>query len=122
MPAAYLGPRAKVGHSAFNRGCEIGGTVENSVLAQGVSVAEGAHVSYSVLLPGVRVEDGAVVEYAILGENCRVGRQCRVGAAPEASAPDTWGLAVLAPECEVEEGRTVPAGTMLDRSGKETAR
>lgn len=118
-PPAFLSPSARVSHSAFNRGSEIGGTVENSVLSQGVHVAEGAVVSYSVLLPGVQVEPGAEVRYAIVGEGCRVGRNCRVGAAPESTPAEQWGLTVLAPGCALEEGRAVPAGTMLDRQGEE---
>ncbi|MEI3304821.1 MAG: hypothetical protein V8R40_01615 [Dysosmobacter sp.] len=71
---------------------------------------EGARVSYSVLLPGTVVEPGAVVEYAILGENCRIGAglpgrrhagECRTRGA--------WGLTVLAPGCQVAQGRQVAA-------------
>ena len=49
-PAAFLGGDAKVNHSAFNRGCELEGTVQNSVLSQGVIVA-----------PGCKLEAGRVV-------------------------------------------------------------
>ncbi|MFR1616580.1 MAG: glucose-1-phosphate adenylyltransferase subunit GlgD [Dysosmobacter welbionis] len=56
-------------------------------------------MSQSVLFPGVTVEPGAVVEYAILGEGCRIGRNCRLGGTPEETAPDPWGLTVLAPGC-----------------------
>jgi glucose-1-phosphate adenylyltransferase len=121
-PAAYLGRNAKVTHSAFNRGSEIEGTVENSVLSQGITVAEDAKVSYSVLLPGVTVEAGATVEYAILGENCHIGRDCHVGAAPETLPPEDWGLTVLAPGCRLTDGQNVPAKTMLDQQGKEVRR
>jgi glucose-1-phosphate adenylyltransferase len=120
-PAAFLGENALVTHSAFNRGSELYGRIENSVLAQNVFVGEGAVVSYSVLLPGVRVEAGAVVQYAILGENCRVGENSRIGAAPESTSPEQWGLAVLAPDCEVAGGRVVLPKTMLDKNGKEVA-
>jgi glucose-1-phosphate adenylyltransferase len=118
VPTAYLGPAARITHSAFNRGSDIDGTVQNSVLSPGAVIEEGAEVDYSVLLPGVRVESGAVVRYAILGEGCRVGRGCRVGAAPEDTPPEQWGLTVLAPGCELGEGRAVPAGTMLSRKGE----
>ena len=121
-PAAFLGRNARVTHSAFNRGSDLEGTVENSVLSQWVSVAETAQVSYSVLFPGVTVEEGAVVRYAILGEGCRVGKNCRVGANPEDTDMDKWGLTVLAPHCELEEGRVVPAKTMLNRSGEEVSK
>lgn len=121
-PPAYLGMSSRVSHSALNRGSDIEGTVENSVLSPGVSIAGGARISYSVLLPNVKVEPGAVVEYAILGEGCRVEPGCRVGAAPENTPSDNWGLTVLAPNCVLESGRTVLPGTMLDRSGEEVSK
>ena len=121
-PPAFLGARSRVFHSAFNRGSDIEGIVENSVLSPQVNIGEGARVSYSVLLPGTVVEPGAVVEYAILGENCHIGRNCRVGGTPENTAPAPWGLTVLAPNCVLAEGQTVAPGIMLDRDGKEVSR
>ena len=117
-----MGHSAHLSHSAINRGSVIQGVVENSVLSPGAVVGEGARVSYSVLLPGTVVEPGAVVEYAILGEGCRIGRNCRVGGTPEATAPAPWGLTVLAPGCQVAEGRKVAAGIMLDRNGEEVSK
>ena len=96
--------------------------MENSVLSPNVIVGEGAKVSYSVLLPGVTVEPGAVVKYAILGENCRIGEGCQVGGAPEDVLPESWGLTVLAPGCQVENGRKVRPGIMLDRNGEEVSK
>lgn len=122
MPTAFLGREARVTHSAFNRGSDIEGTVENSVLSPGVTVGAGATVSYSVLLPGVTVEPGAEVHYAILGEGVRVGAECRVGAPPDVNPPDAWGLTVLAPGCTLEPGRVVPAKTMLNKHGEEVSR
>ena len=121
-PAAFLGSNAKVNHSAFNRGCELEGTVENSVLSQGVTVAPGAEVSYSVLFPGVTVEAGAVVKYAILGEGCKVGAGCKVGCDPAEADPDKWGLAVVAPGCKLEADRVVAPKTMLNKNGEEVSR
>ena len=121
-PPAFLSAESKVTHSAINRGCDLEGIVENSVLAPNVVVGKGAKVSYSVLLPGTKVADGAVVEYAILGENCSIGANSHVGAAPGTADYDTWGLTVLAPNCQVAAEQTVPAGIMLDRSGKEVSK
>ena len=113
---------ASVTHSAINRGCEIYGKIENAVLSPNVTVGAGAQVSYSVVLPGAKIEDGAVVEYAIVGENCRIGKNARVGARPEDSDPAAWGLTVLAPGCDVADGRTVAANKMLSQNGEEVSR
>ena len=122
LPPAFLGKHARVSHSAFNRGGNLEGTVENSVLSASVTVEEGARVSYSVLMPGVTVKAGAVVEYAIVGQDAVIGENCRVGAPPEGEDPHSWGLAVLAPECALAEGVSVPPKAMLDERGEEVAR
>ena len=121
-PPTFVDASANVTHSAINRGCEIYGTIENAVLSPNVTVGAGATVSYSVLLPGATVEEGAVVEYAILGENAHIGKNARVGARPENTNPDEWGLTVLAPGCDVAEGRVVPAKKMLSQNGEEVSR
>lgn len=122
MPPAFLGRQASITHSAFNRGSDIEGTVENSVLSPNVTVGAGARISYSVLLPGATVEPGAVVEYAILGEDCRIGTNSRVGSTPEAAVPAPWGLTVLAPNCQVGPEQQVRPGCMLDRNGEEVSK
>jgi len=119
-PPAFLGASSSVTNSAINRGSDLQGMVEHSVLSPNVIVGEGARVSYSVLLPGAVVEAGAVVEYAILGENCRIGRDCRVGGAPD--VPENRQLTVLAPGCQLEAGRVVQPGVMLDETGKEVSK
>lgn len=122
MPTAYLGKHARVSHSAFNRGGDLEGRIENSVLSAGVNVEEGASISYSVLMPGVTVKAGAVVEYAIVGQDAMIGENCWVGTSPETVDPLAWGLSVLAPGCVLEAGTVVPPKTMLDKNGEEVAR
>ena len=120
-PPAFLGVNSTVTHSAVNRGSVLEGVVENSVLSQNVTVGEGAAVRYSVLFPNVEVAPGAVVEYAILGEGCRIGPGCRVGGTPE-NTPEGWGLTVLAPGCELPEGKDAKSGVMLNRNGEEVSK
>jgi len=120
-PPAFLGGNSTVTHSAVNRGSILQGVVENSVLSPNVTVGEGAAVRYSVLFPGVQIAPGAVVEYAILGEGCKIGGGCHVGGTPE-NTPEGWGLTVLAPGCELPEGRDAKAGIMLNRNGEEVSK
>ena len=118
-PPIYMGGDSHVSHSAINRGCDIEGTVENSVLSPRVTIEKGARVSYSVILPGVTVEAGSVIEYAIIGEGCHIGLECRVGGTPDSAPGGKWNLTVLAPDCALEDGREIAPGVMLDRYGKE---
>lgn len=122
QPPAYLGPDVDISNSAISRGCDLRGTVKNSVLSPGVTVEEGAEVSYSVLMPGVTVERGAVVRYTILGEGCRICAGAKVGDNPEQVEPVDWGLTVLGPGTEIPAGRQIPPKTVMDRNGEEVSR
>ena len=122
QPPAFLGKNARVEHSVVTQGCDVEGSVFNSVLSDSVVVEEGARVSYSVLMPGAVVERGATVEYAILGEGVRVGAGARVGASPMDYDPDRWGIAVLGPSTVIAAGEVVAPKTMLDSNHEEVSR
>ena len=113
-PPHFTGENAQIVHSIVTEGCEIDGTVENSVLSSGVKVGTGANVIYSVLMPGAVVEEGATVEYAIVGENTVVHKNAHVGAPPDGT--DAWGVATCGPDIEIREGAQVPAGAMIYKS------
>ena len=113
-PPHFTGENAQIIHSIVTEGCEIEGTVENSVLSSTVKVGTGANIIYSVLMPGAVVEEGATVEYAIVGENTVVHKNAHVGAPPDGT--DAWGVATCGPNIEIREGAQVPAGAMIYKS------
>ena len=90
-PPAFMGKTAKVEHSVMTQGCDVNGSVFNSVLSDNVVVEEGADVQYSVLMPGVTVKRGAVVKYAILGENVPDRRRRHGGRRPHGLRPQRVG-------------------------------
>lgn len=110
-PPHYAGRDSRIRHSIVTEGCEIEGSVENSVLSHSVKVGAGARVLYSILHPGAVVEEGAVVEYAIIGEGTRVGKNARVGAEPDGT--DAWGVATCGMHLTVGAGAVIPAGAMI---------
>lgn len=67
-PAKY-NEEAEVTNSIVADGCFIEGTVENSVLFRGVTIAKGAMISNSIIMQGSVIEQDAAVEYAILDKN-----------------------------------------------------
>ena len=105
----YIGPGARVENCSMTAGCEILGSVRNSVLGAGVTVEEGAVVEDSVIMARVRIETGATVRYAIIDENATVGRGAVVGASRGASAE----IAVVGADVEIPAGTTVAAGAMI---------
>ncbi len=105
----YIGADACVENSSITAGCEIFGTVKNSVLSSDVTVEAGAIVEDSVLLGGVTVKAGAVVRYAILDAGVTVGAGAVVGEAKETAS----GIAVVGANYTVADGEKIPAGAMI---------
>lgn len=120
-PPHITGPNATISHSLVTGGCQVDGTVENSVLFHSVTVEEGARVQYSILMPGAVVKAGAQVSYAIVAENAVIEQKAVVGSAPTQS-PD-WGIAVVAGGITVGEGTVVAPSSMIreDVKGGERA-
>ena len=75
----YIGPDAVVENSSVTEGCNILGTVINSVLASDVVVEKGAVVKDSVIMDNVRVCEGAVVNYSIVDERSVIEKGAKVG-------------------------------------------
>lgn len=71
-PGARFGNDAKVSRSMVSAGCIIRGTVENSVLAPGVVVEEGAVVRDSILFADCVVGKKSVVDLCICDKRVRV--------------------------------------------------
>ena len=121
-PPAFIASSALVEHSVVTQGCDVQGTVKNSVLSHGVTIEDGAEVHYSVLMPGVTVKKGAVVNYAILGENVTVDCNAKIGESPENYDPEKWGITVLGPGASIAAGEVIAPKTMLNRELKEVSR
>ena len=109
-PPQYVGEDAKIVNSIITEGCEIHGTVENSVLFSGVHVAPGAVIRDSVIMNDVRIEGGATVDYSIISTDTTVGEGAAVGA-PKAAGV---GIAVVGSELTVPAGKKIPAGEMVN--------
>lgn len=68
VPVQYK-ETASVKNSLIANGCEIRGTVENSIIFRGVIVAKGAVVKDSILMQRCDVQEGARVENVICDKN-----------------------------------------------------
>ena len=108
MPPQSIGKNAQVQNSMVTEGCVIDGSVEFSMISDGVTVEEGAEILDSILMPGAVVKKGAKVEYAIVGENTVIGENAQIGARPETiEDKDSWGVAVVGNNLTVSDGSVV---------------
>ncbi len=71
FPASY-GLEAKAENSLIADGCIIEGTVENSVLFRGVTVAKGAVVRKSILMQGTYVGENSRLDCVVTDKNVKI--------------------------------------------------
>ena len=114
-PPEYLGEKADVKNYMIALGCEIYGSVENSVLSSNVVIEEGAVVKDSVIMSGTRVRSGATVNYSIIDEDVVVGEKAVIGEDKTIAK----GIAVLGRNICVGAGASVAAGNIVDKDIKE---
>ena len=105
----YIGSDAVVKNSTLTAGCEIYGTVENSVLGAGVKVEAGAVVVDSVLMDNAVVGANAIVKYAILDSGVSIGEGAKVGEDKETASE----VAVVGADVAVPAGSVIEAGAMI---------
>ncbi len=105
-PPECIGKSGSVKNSMVALGCEIDGTVENSVLGSNVVVEKGAVVKDAVVLANSVIKEGATVSYAIVDENVTVGKEAVVGVSKDPKSE----IVVLGRDLTVGDGVQVLSG------------
>ena len=105
----YVGSEAVIDNSLIIEGCEIEGTVKNSVIGSGVKIGRGATVIDSVIMEDAVIEEGATVVYSIVDSETVIGKGATVGE-DRATAS---GIAVLGRGVRVADGDKIAAGAMV---------
>ncbi len=123
-PPHYVGDSAVIKNSQITEGCEIYGTVINSVIGGDVTVARGAIVKDSVIFDNVTVAEGGAIYYSIVDSGTKVGKDAVVGKDREEGGKLTLvgsGLDIL-PGVSVPDGGNVSQKTLAELCGEEGAK
>ena len=105
----FIANSARIDNCYITDGCEVYGTVINSVLGSGVKVGHGAYVKDSVLMGDTEIGAGATVIYSIIDTNVKIGAGAQVGAAREKAK----GITVLGEDVEVQSGAVIADGEII---------
>ena len=105
-PPECIGEEGVVKNSMIALGCEIDGTVENSILGSNVIVEKGAIVKDAVVLANSVIKAGAVVSYSIIDENVSIANNAKIGVDKDPNAE----IVVLGRDISIANGVTVSAG------------
>lgn len=108
-PPHYIGETGKVCESLVALGCEVNGTVKNSILSSNVTIEKGAVVEGSVVFAGCVIKSGARVINSIIDEDVSVGENAVVGAAVTPRK-----ITVLGKGVTVADGETIEAGKIVE--------
>ncbi len=73
-PAKYS-KSSKVTQSLIANGCDIKGTVENSIIFRGVKIKKGAVVKNSIVMQKCEIDEGAYVENAIMDKQVKITKE-----------------------------------------------
>lgn len=106
----FIGETGSVKNSVVAEGCEIHGTVMNSVLFSGVTVEKGAMIKDCVVMRNTHVMEGASIQYSILDVDVTIGRNAVVGESRE----NNKELTVLGRGVKIIEGGVIYGGEMMD--------
>lgn len=109
-PAQFVGANGVIDNALVSEGCEIYGTVSNSVLFNNVTVEQGAVVSNSVVMGGVTIKAGAVVNNVIIAENTTVGAGAVVG---DNTKPGD-NITILGSDLSVPSGMVIGGGLLVN--------
>jgi glucose-1-phosphate adenylyltransferase len=112
--AARVRTGAVVQDSMLSPGCDVSGTVIDSVLGPGVVIDAGAHVEDCVIFGDVRVRRGARVSTSIVDERCLVSRDAVVGAMASNRVARDEEIVLIGRDSEIGADVGVPAGARLE--------
>lgn len=79
MPAAEVGPHARISNSMICDGSRVDGDVSGSLIGPGVVVPAGCSVIDSIILPNVTLGAGSRIERTIIDKNVVVGTGAQIG-------------------------------------------
>ena len=79
LPPQYISNDAKIERSIVSEGCDVRGTIANSVVSSNVKVDEGAEVNDSIIMQGCRIGKNAKINKAIIAEDTVIGDNVVIG-------------------------------------------
>ena len=113
-PPHYVGNFASINNSVVSEGCEIDGSLKNSVLSHSCIVGRNAKIENSIVMPGAVIEDGAEIRYSIIGQNAKIGRDAKIGEAQSGPAQNgEWEITLIGPDTKIAAESIVKKGQMI---------
>ncbi|MBR2988436.1 MAG: glucose-1-phosphate adenylyltransferase [Clostridia bacterium] len=111
LPPSYIGENGNVINSIYTAGCEIEGTVINSVISEDVTIGKGSVIRNSVIMRGTTIGENVTIDYGMLDENVTVLDGAKIG--DEESSKDK--IALIGRATVIGENAYVKSGEIVER-------
>lgn len=115
LPPSYIGDTGRFVNSIMTTGCEIYGTVINSVIGEGVTVKEGAVVENSVIMRGSVIGKNVKMNYGMVDENVIIGDKAVIGD----DKSDKMHITLIGRNSVIKSGAKLSAGEIVDNGSEE---
>lgn len=109
----YLGKKALVINSVVGEGCDIEGTVKNSVIFSNVKIKEGAVIKDSIVMNDSVIGKNTSIDYSIIDNDVDIKSGVKIGGPKK-----TGKLTVLAGGIKIRSDMKIPAGTIVEKDMK----
>ena len=119
-PPHFVSGKATLKNACITEGCNIAGTVTDSILFESVDIAEDAVVEDSILFPGVKVGKGAHIKKAIIGNDTVIGEGAQIGTSEadesQKSKYCSAGISLIGNGVVIGANKSVGAESMVTES------
>lgn len=118
-PPQFIASDAVLKNSCVTEGCDIYGSVEHSVLSEGVTVGKNSYIKDSVIMPNVKIGENVRIEKAIIGPNTTIGNGVKIGVSekddnPYRSKLCTNGLTLLQGSIIIDDDVEIYSSSMVE--------
>jgi len=112
---AYTGPNAQMGACLISNGCEVLGSIFNSVLGPNVIINEGAVIKDSIIMGNCVIGENTIIDRCIIDEHSSVGRDVVIGDGeniPNELKPSIYDTGITV----IGENTVVPDGVSIGKN------
>ena len=110
LPPSYIGETGNVINSVFTAGCEINGTIINSVVSEDVVIGKGSVIRNSVIMRGTVIGENVTVDYGMLDENVTVEDDVVIG--DQNSSKER--IALIGRDSVIRKGSVIASGDIVE--------
>ena len=119
-PPHFVGKNAEILSSTIGEGCEIDGSINHSVISEGVTVESGSRISDSVIMPDAFIGKNVVINKAVIGPGAVIKDGAVIGSeSPDADARCvnhmcTQKIVLIEGGAVVNEKEKIACGSMIE--------